>query len=53
MLVTDALFSLDFVAAGVRGGECTAAGPGDPEGDGASEPAAMDLLLGVAVPEAT
>lgn len=52
MLLIDAFPSLDFVAAGVRGGDCTADVGGDAFGDGSPEPAG-NLLLGVVVPDPT
>lgn len=53
ILLTEPLPSLDFVPAGVSGGECTAPSLGEPFGDGFSEPAGMRRLLGVVVPDAT
>ena len=45
--------SLPFEPAGVSGGDCTAPAGGEPLGEGSPEPAAMLLLFGVAVPDAT
>lgn len=45
--------SRECVAAGVRGGECTAECGGDGFGDASTEPAGRCLLLGVPVPDGT
>lgn len=45
--------SLDWVAAGVSGGECTADAGGDARGEGWAEPAGMCIRLGVADPDGT
>ena len=49
----DGLVSLDFVPAGVRGGECTVECGGEILGDAGIEPACMNLLLGVMEPDGT
>jgi hypothetical protein len=50
-LLKKGLLSRLLVAAGVRGGECTAVVGGDGLGDASVEPAVICLLLGVATPE--
>ena len=51
--LTELLPSLDDVAAGVRGGECTAVVGGECFGDGGPDPAGIYLLFGVVVPDPT